>query len=66
MEYTLTTSFTNGFGYTASYGTRAEAIKEAFHFFGLRAPKSPTEEHALKLLKVISDKSIGTFTIKES
>ncbi len=65
MEYTLTTSFFNGWGYTACYDTRAEAITVAFHFFGIPAPKNPTEEHALKLLKAVSEKSIGTFTITE-
>ena len=66
MQYTLTTSFINGYGWTASFDTRPEAITEAFHFFGIPAPKNPTEEHALKLLKAVSEKSIGTFTITES
>tara|TARA_R100000152_G_C6635417_1_gene81710 strand:- start:170 stop:379 length:210 start_codon:yes stop_codon:yes gene_type:complete len=65
MQYTLTTSFINGYGWTASFDTRPEAIKEAFHFFGLAAPNHPTEEHALRLLKAVSEKSIGTFTITE-
>jgi hypothetical protein len=66
MQYTLTTSFIDGYGWTASFDTRPEAIAAAFNFFGLAAPKTPTEEHALKLLKAVSENTIGTFTITES
>tara|TARA_R100001443_G_scaffold96497_1_gene103328 strand:- start:440 stop:640 length:201 start_codon:yes stop_codon:yes gene_type:complete len=66
MQYTLTTSFINGHGWTASFDTRPEAIAAAFNFFGLAAPKRPTEEHALRLLMAVSENIIGTFTIKES
>ena len=65
MQFTLTTSFINGHGWTASFDTRPEAITAAFNFFGLAAPTNPTEEHALKLLKAVSENTIGTFTIKE-
>ena len=66
MKYTVTTSFINGYGWTASFDTLPEAITEVFHFFGLAEPDHPTEEHALRLLKAVSEKSIGTFTITES
>ena len=65
MRYTLTTLFTCGHGWTASFDTRPDAITAAFHFFGLAAPPNPTEEHALKLFKAVTKNTIGTFTIKE-